>query len=67
MQAHTTKTIQLIVCIHGHLIHPLTLSDVLFESHVTAPELKLDIARSWTMAVKGKKFCLQSHFHQAKC
>ena len=29
----------------------------LFESHVTASELKLDIARSWTMAVKGKKLC----------
>ena len=31
----------------------------LFESHVTASELKLDIARFWTMAVKGKKLCLQ--------
>ena len=29
----------------------------LFESHVTASELKLDIAS--TMAVKGKKLCLQ--------
>ena len=34
----------------------------LFESHVTASELKHDIARSWTMAVKGKKLCLQ-RFH----
>ena len=31
----------------------------LFESHVTASELKLDIAKSWTMTVKGKKLCLQ--------
>ena len=35
----------------------------LFESHVTASELKLDIARSWTMAMKGKILCLQRFNH----